>query len=177
MKTNKRKQKITPADSISSIFTARRDLLAGAKAVVRGSSFSVEESDLLVSLYGAREFDWDDLAHDQDGFVAFQELERFLVHNPSLLSRRIRKLAAAKPPLVEVASVDPKSGLHFNSQRVRITNEGAKRIAPVWEKFCRMSAKVLRGVPQRLLEAHYEVNQHVSKFIRDRREAATDFTV
>ena len=177
MRTNRRKQKLTPAEVISGVFTARRDLLVGAKAVVAGSGFSVEESDLLVSLYGVREFDWDDLAHDQDNYVAFKELEKFLVHNPSLLSRRIRKLAEAKPPLVEVASVDPKSGLHFNSQRVRITDEGVKRIAPVWERFCRMSANLLEGIPQHLLDAHHQVNELISERIRQRREAATDFSL
>jgi hypothetical protein len=176
MKSHKQTRKIEPAEVISGVFTARRDLLVGAKAVVAGSGFTVEESDLLVSLYGVREFDWDDLPHDQDSFVAFKELEKFLVHNPSLLSRRIRKLAEAKPPLVEVASVDPKSGLHFNSQRVRITNEGVKRIAPVWARFCRMSANLLEGIPQRLLDAHHEVNELISRRVRARREAARDFS-
>jgi hypothetical protein len=177
MKSHKQTRKIEPAEVISGVFTARRDLLVGAKAVVAGSGFTVEESDLLVSLYGVREFNWDDLAHDQDNYVAFKELEKFLVHNPSLLSRRIRKLAEVKPPLVEVASVDPRSGLHFNSQRVRITDEGVKRIAPVWERFCRMSANLVEGIPQRRLEAHHEVNELISERIRQRREAATDFSL
>src|ERR1043166_5562764 len=113
MRKKKPAEAIEPTDTVSSIFTARRDLLQGVKSVVAGSGFTVEETDLLVSLYGVRELGWDDLPHDKEDFVAFKKLERFLVHNPSLLSRRIRKLAAEKPPLVEVAEVDARtSGLH-----------------------------------------------------------------
>ena len=98
---------------------------------------------------GSRVLDWDDLEHDTEGFVAFNQLERYLVHNPSLLSRRIRKLADAKPPLLEVADADPASGQHFNAKRVRITKEGVKRIGPVWKRFQQMSANLLEGIPQR----------------------------
>src|SRR5205814_6426083 len=89
---------IEPTDTVSSVFTARRDLIQGVKSVVAGSGLTVEETDLLVALFGVRELGWDDLPHDKENYVAFKELERFLVHNPSLLSRRIRKLAAEKPP-------------------------------------------------------------------------------
>src|ERR1017187_7270677 len=99
-------------------------------------------------------------------YVAFKELERFMVHNPSLLSRRIRKLADAKPPLVEVAEAKAGTGLHFNALRVRITAEGAKRIKPVWERFAQMSANLLQGISPRLLESHYRVNQEISARIR-----------
>ena len=174
MTKDKRTAPVEPTDTISSVFVTRRDLLHGVKAVVAGSGFTVEEADLLVSLYGARELDWDDLDHDEEGFVAFNQLERFLVHNPSLLSRRIRKLADAKPALLEVADADLASGQHFNSKRVRITGEGVKRIAPVWKRFQQMSAKLLAGIPQRLLDAHYDVNQRISAEIRKRRSGLSD---
>jgi len=177
MRQKKSAPAIEPTDTVSSIFTARRDLLAVVKAVVAGSRFSVEEADLLVSLYGARELDWSDLEHDREGFVAFNQLERFLVHNPSLLSRRIRKLADAKPPLLEVADADLALGQHFNSKRVRITKEGVKRIKPVWERFAQMSANLLQGIPPRLLEAHFQVNEQISARIRARRQSAKDFSV
>ena len=169
-----RKTRIEPTETISSVFVARRDLLHGVKAVVAGSGFTVEEADLLVSLYGVRELNWDDLEHDKEGFVAFNQLERYLVHNPSLLSRRIRKLADAKPALLEVADADRTSGQHFNAKRVRITKEGVKRIEPVWRRFQQMSAKLVAGIPQRLLEAHYDVNQRISAEIRKRRSGLSD---
>ena len=169
-----RKTQIEPTETISSVFVARRDLLHGVKAVVAGSGFTVEEADLLVSLYGARELDWDDLEHDEEGFVAFNQLERYLVHAPSLLSRRIRKLADAKPALLEVADADRTSGQHFNAKRVRITKEGVKRIEPVWKRFQQMSVKLLAGIPQRLLDAHYDVNQRISAEIRKRRSGLSD---
>jgi len=168
---------IEPTDTVTSIFAARRDLLQGVKAVVAGSGFTVEEADLLVSLYGARELDWNDLEHDREGFVAFNQLERFLVHNPSLLSRRIRKLATAKPALLEVAEADLALGQHFNSKRVRITKAGAKRTEPIWKRFQQMSAIVLEGIPPRLLLAHHRVNQEISARIRARRQSAKDFLV
>jgi hypothetical protein len=169
-----RTKPVEATDIISGIFVTRRDLLHGVKAVVAGSGFTVEESDLLVSLYGARVLDWDDLEHDKDGFVAFNQLERYLVHNPSLLSRRIRKLADATPPLVEVADADPASGQHFNSKRARITKEGVMRIEPVWKRFRHMSATLLAAIPQHLLKAHYEVNQRISAEIRKRRSGLSD---
>ena len=164
-----------PADNVGSIFAARRDLLLSVRAVVRGSGLSVEEADLLVVLYGVRELGWDDLPQDEQGYVAFQELEHYLVHNPSLLSRRIRKLADARPPLLEVASVHPESGLHRNSNRVRITKEGIKRAEPVWKRFGQMSAKVLDGIPEQLLNAHCQVNEEISARIRKRRSGAKNF--
>ena len=97
------KKKIEPTDTVGSIFTTRRDLVQCVKAAIAGSGFTLEQSDLLVSLYGIRELGWDDLPHDADGYATFKELELFLVHSATLLSRRIRKLAATKPQLVEVA--------------------------------------------------------------------------
>jgi hypothetical protein len=166
---------IEPTDVVSGIFTARRDLLQGVKFVLAGSGLTVEEADLLVSLYGVRELGWDDLKQDEDKFVAFKKLESFLVHNPSLLSRRIRKLSEAKPPLVEVAKAGAEQ--HFNALRVRITDEGVRRVRPVWERYARMSANLLRDIPQHLLKAHHEVNERISRRIRERREAAKDFSV
>ncbi len=164
-----------PADNVSSIFGARRDLLLAVRTVVKGSGFSVEESDLLIALYGVRMLDWNDLAHDEEGYVLFHELEVFLVHNPSLLSRRIRKLASLKPALVEIASVSATSGLHRNSNRVRISKEGVKRVEPIWTKFCEVSSKILDGIPRDMLEAHFAVNEEISARIRKRRAGMKNF--
>ena len=178
MTKKKSAQTIEPTDTIGGIFAVRRDLLQGVKSVVAGSGFTVEESDLLVCLFGVRELGWNDLPHDVEDYVPFKELEHYLVHNPSLLSRRISKLATAKPPLVEVAQVDARtSGLHFNALRVRITRAGIRQIKPVWERFARMSANLLQGIPERLLEAHYQVNEAISARIRARRQSAQDFSV
>ena len=49
---------------------------------------------------------------------------------------------------------DPKSRLHFNAQRARITPEGVRRIRPVWDRYSAMSANLLKGIPQQLLDAH-----------------------
>src|SRR5712691_3047012 len=70
----KSKPSVEPTDTITSIFTARRDLLQGVKSGLAGSGFTVEEADLLVSLYGVRELGWHDLPHDAENFVALKEL-------------------------------------------------------------------------------------------------------
>ena len=158
------------SETISSIFTARRDLLHGVKAAVKGSLFTVEEADLLISLYGARDLGWTDLEHDQAGYVTYRQLESFLVHNASLLSRRIIKLASARPALVEVADGDVAAGQHFNSKRARITDHGAKAIAPVWQRYQAMSAELLRGIKDEQRIAHHAVNTAISQRIRERRD-------
>ena len=158
------------SETISSIFTARRDLLHGVKAAVKGSLFTVEEADLLISLYGVRDLGWTDLEHDQAGYVTYRQLESFLVHNASLLSRRIIKLASARPALVEVADGDVAAGQHFNSKRARITDHGAKAIAPVWQRYQAMSAELLRGIKDEQRIAHHAVNTAISQRIRERRD-------
>jgi len=165
---------VKPTDVIGGIFTARRDLLHGVKLVVAGSAFSVDEADLLISLYCAKELEWDDLGHDKKGFVSFGELERYLVHNPSLLSRRIKKLASARPPLCEVAEANLALGQHPNAKRVRITKEGIKRIEPVWKRYQQMAATLLDCIPQCDLQTHYHVNAKISERIRQRRDGLND---
>lgn len=165
---------LDPTDTVISIFTARRDLLQIVRLVVAGSGLSVEEADLMVMLYGIKDLEWTELPQDADGYIAFKELESYLVHNPSLLSRRIRKLAAVKPPLVEVAEAKAGSALHFNALRVRITAEGIKRIKPVWDRYTYISAKLVHDISPRLLEAHYQVNEEISTRIQERRWSAKD---
>ena len=174
MTKDKRTTPAKPTDTVSSIFTARRDLLHGVRAVVAGSGFSVEEADLLISLYGVKELDWDDLEHDKESFVAFNQLERYLVHSASLLSRRISKLADTKPSLVEIAEADRASGQHCNAKRVRITKKGAKRIEPVWKRYEQMATILLEGIPQRDLLIHGQVNDLISHRIRQRRDGLND---
>ncbi len=162
MKKNAQAGAVDPTDVLGGIFTSRRDLLYGIKAVVAGSGFTVEQCDLLITLYGARVLGWDDLEHDAEGFVAFNRLERYLVHNASLLSRRIGKLAGRKPPLLKVEGVERESGLHFNAKRVRITDAGVRQIEPVWRRYQKLSAALVEGIPQDLLKSHLKVNEQIS---------------
>jgi len=156
-------------ETVSSIFVARRDLLHGAKLVIQGSPFTVEEADLLVSLYGVKELGWNDLEPDIDGYVTYRQLENFLVHSASLLSRRIIKLAKVKPALLEVADGDVTAGQHFNSKRVRITAQGIKAIKPVWERYQVLSAELVQGFTGEQRIGHYAVNTGISQKIRERR--------
>ena len=166
---------VEPIDTIGSIFTARRDLVKVVKSVLADSGLTIEECDLLVSLYGAKVLMWNDLEHDSEGYVTYRVLESFLVHNPCMLSRRVRKMTNHKPPLVEVDKAG--GGQHFNALRVRITDAGIQRIVPVWERYSRMAANLLRGLDQTTLQTHLAVNQEIIKRIHARRQAANDFTV
>ena len=47
----------------------------------------------------------------------------------------------------------------------------------MWERFARMSANLLQGIPPHLLEAHHRVNEEISARIRARRQSAKDFLV
>ena len=58
---------VGPVYNISSLFAARRDLRPTAKLLIQGSGLSVEESDLLVLLYGFSKLGWDDCAVEADG--------------------------------------------------------------------------------------------------------------
>jgi len=47
----------------------------------------------------------------------------------------------------------------------------------VWQRFARMSANLLQGIPPRLLAAHHQVNEEISARVRARRQSAKDFLV
>ena len=159
-------EKLPYTETINSIFTARRDLMFASKWAIEGSKFTMEQADLLVALYGVKVLGWDDLKEDKDGYVPYRQLEKFLVHNPSLLSRRIIKLANAKPPLVVVKDGDVAAGQHFNSKRVCLTEHGVKAIAPVWKRYETMAEKLLQDTDAGEREIHYKVNNEISSRIR-----------
>ena len=113
MSKNKPAPAIEPTDTVGSIFAARRDLLPGVKAVVAGSGFTVEETDLLACLYGVRELRWVDLPHDEEDYVVRRKRKTFRVRLNwprafkisvfiSRVSRRSRGSAAAQIPFKTV---------------------------------------------------------------------------
>ena len=165
--------KLDPVYNIASIFSAHRDLRPYAKLTLGNSALTVEEADMLVLLLGLREMGWDDCPVYDEGFVNFLDLKEVLVHDPSLFARRIKKLAGPGCRYVEVRKVkkgtDPR--LHGNCQQVRITKAGITVTKPIWERFRKLSAELLKGISTTELKAHVRVNELISKRLRDRREA------
>ena len=158
-----------PVYNLTSIFTAHRDLRRPAKLTLGDSGLSTEEADILVFLLGAAQLGWDDLPLNAEGLVALKDLRMALVYDPSLFGRRIRKLATQKEPLVEVRRMKTpaKLKLHGNSQGARITKAGIATATRIWESFRRLSTKLLNGLPQADLEVHVQVNETISKRLRD----------
>jgi hypothetical protein len=168
-----------PVCSVSSIFTAHRDLRPYAKLTLTDCGLSLEEADILVLLMGLKEFGWDDCPVDAEGYVTFKDLKAALVHDASLFARRIKKLAAPDCGMVEVRRIVKQAapGLHGNTQRVRITEAGIAAAQPIWERFRRLSAKLfeaesLRDLSKADIQAHLKVNDAICKALREWRDPA-----
>src|SRR3954471_11213070 len=90
----RRAKSFDPVFCLTSIFTARRDLLGPINSEVlrRDSPVTVDEADALIFLFGISNLGWDELHPDEDGYVAISDLRSVLVHDRGLFSRRIQKL-------------------------------------------------------------------------------------
>ena len=161
--------------TIRSLFRAHRELKLGLPWVVKNTRLTMEEADLLLCLYGVNEPGQDTLARDGHGFVTCHELADTLIQNPSLLSRRIIRLAKHSPPLVEVAKGDAAVGHHWNSKRVRITSDGGKEIAGVWERYQVLAASLLQGIPEPDRVTHQQINRDIRRRIRAGRACLETF--
>jgi len=156
---------VEPVDCLASTFTARRDLLLPIrKAVLKELPLTVDEGDTLTLLYGLRKLGWTDVPVDRDGFVAVGDLRRSLVHDPGKFSRRIKDYA--QRGLIEVReSADRRS----YAGAARITEAGIEMARLVWERYRKLAAHLLAGVPQADLEAHCRVNEAISACIKAKR--------
>ena len=162
--------KRSAVNNVASIFEARRDLRPLAKLIVKGFGLGVEETDILVFLYGIK-LGWPEPCPSYDGYVNFTDLKSLLVHDPSLFSRRIKKLE--EDGLVHIRpSKEGDPTLHAKAQQVRIEEAGTKKVAPVWERYCRFCEELLKGFSKDELDAHHKVNKGISRILRDRRDPA-----
>lgn len=151
-----------PVDCLASIFTTRRDLLLPIRrAVLRELPLTVDEGDTLTLLYGLRKLGWRDVPVDRDGFVAVADLRRALVHDPGKFSRRIRDYA--KRGLIEVSKSPVRRGY---AEAVRITDAGIGMARLVWDRYRKLAAHLLAGVPQADLDAHCRVNEVISAAVK-----------
>lgn len=156
-------EKLQAVQSFTSIFEAARDLRAAVTSrALRGSGLTDLDADLLVTLIGAER---SSLAVDTEGWVLSADLERRLVYEKSMLSRRLTALRSRG--WIDVDRVDPSKlpeewrSLHGNSKRIKITDEGRSAVRPVWEAYCNMADMLLEKVPQEVLQAHYALNDYI----------------
>jgi hypothetical protein len=177
--TAKPSPRCDPVYNVASIFSAQRDLRPYAKLTLGDSGLSVEEADVLVTLYGLTELKWTDCPVGRDGFVTSANVKDLLTHDASLYARRIKKLAGLGYRLVEVRRVPKKAapGLHGNTQQIRITDAGIAAARPIWESFRKLAAKLfasdlLKSFSASDLEVHARINDAISQTLRDWRDPA-----
>jgi DNA-binding MarR family transcriptional regulator len=158
------------ADNVSSVFEARRDLRPAAKLIVKGSGLGIEEADILILLYSVRKLGGTE-CQSYGGYVNFTDLKKAMVHDPSLFSRRVKRLE--KDGLVHVRpSREGDPALHAKAQQVRIEDAGVKVVAPIWKRYCEFSEELLKGFTKAELDNHYRVNREMSRIVRDRLDPA-----
>jgi DNA-binding MarR family transcriptional regulator len=157
-----------PGASLGSIFTTRSDLVKAIRElVICDFDLTLEETELLVELNGAQNVDTWEMKPDEDGWVTARQLKEELVHERTLLSRRLAKLE--KDGLLETCKLFEteygKTGryrnLHRNSQMVRITQAGAEKIAPIWRLYGELEERLMKGVSPEQRRIHYKVNQSI----------------
>jgi DNA-binding MarR family transcriptional regulator len=154
-----------PVFCLTSIFTARRDLLKpiSSEVLSRDSPVTVDEADALIFLFGISELGWDAVSIDEEGYVAISYLRSVLVHDRGLFSRRIQKLE-------QDGLIEGKQQMMLNRhrrylKRVRITNAGVKIARSIWGRYRALAGKLLAGLSQEDLQTQCRVNQHISEAI------------
>ncbi len=163
--SKKRAEAFQPVFCLTSIFTARRDVLTAINNEVLSddSPVTVDEADVLIFLFGMTKLGWMELDLDEEGYVSISDLRAVLVHDRGLFSRRIQKLE--QDGFIEGKQLLRRKGSRRYVQRVRITTAGLKVAGLIWKRYCKMAARIVKGLSQEELECHYRVNQHISETI------------
>ena len=158
-----------PVYNISTLFNATRDLRPYAKRALVNTGLSIEESDILIALYGESELNWNELPVNPEGLIALKNLREALVQDASLFGRRLKTLTAMTPPLVELEDMKshPLFPVHGNSQGARLTPAGKAVAGKIWESFIRLSTRLLDGIPKEKLSIHEEINRTISQRLKE----------
>jgi hypothetical protein len=136
---------------VGSIFRVRRDLVALVKEhVIAGSGLTLEETDLLLDIYGAVELGWPDPKATKGGWVTLSALKKSLVHAPELITRRLADLENSG--LVEMASMTREEtrelGIDAKSKKVRLLPKGSEKGKMVYDRYCGVCLKLLNRLPK-----------------------------
>lgn len=153
-------QAVSAADVLGSVFIAQRVLLESLrKQVLAGSGLTPEVAEILVELFLAGGVLSSAEHSDAEGFVSFRELRSGLGYSAGLLSRRIGFIC--QRGWAETARIEAgiASGLHGNSQKVRITEFGKAKVGPVWRRYDELAQRLLAGIPPEDLGVHYRINE------------------
>jgi len=155
--------KVLAIDVLISIGIAQRALLKTIQwQVLAGSGLTLEIAELLIELSLPEHL-------DAEGYLSFRELREALGYSGGLLSRRIGCLCDSLWAETKRAAPNLERGVHGNSQKVRITDCGRNKIAPIWRKYELLAEELLEGVSQADREAHYRLNKQICDKIRPQR--------
>jgi hypothetical protein len=140
---------------VGSIFRVRRDLVGLIKEhVIKGSGLTLEQTDLLLDIYGAVELGWPDPKAIKGGWVTLAAIKKSLVHAPELLTRRLSDLETSG--LLEMASMTREEtrelGIDSKSKKVRVRPKGVEKGKMVYDRYCGVCLQLLKRLPQENLD-------------------------
>lgn len=156
---------------IGSLFRLRRDLVPHIqKRVLADVKLTMDEADLLLDLYQAWKLKCEEPNADAEGFVSFRALRKSLL-NPTLFSRRISKLNRAsllelREDKENVKNLPKEEKVDKRSKSARITQEGIRQIAPLYERYGKLCDELLQDIPGKDQKTVYQVNLSVIKKLR-----------
>lgn len=128
----------------------------------------MEEADLLLALFGAAKGGWTEIRKDEEGYVSFRDLKASLVHSPAALTRRVAAMKSSG--LIESRKihegVGPKVKVDKKMVAVRITEGGIVKAQSVFERYCRLSVRLLADLPEPDKRALLRINEAISQKAR-----------
>jgi len=160
------------AGIIGSILRVRRDLVALVKKhVIAGSGLTLEQTDLLLDIYGATELGWPDPQAIKGGWVTFAALKKSLVHSPELLTRRLADLE--RMGMVNTASMDGEEtrelGIDAKSRKVRLQAKGTEKGKLIYDRYGRVCLQLLNRLPPKNLQDAMKVRAFNEALLAARR--------
>lgn len=158
---------VAAGDVVGAMFIAQRAVLGALRdQVLAGTGLTPELAEILVELYLAGSHLSSPEHADTEGFVPFRDLRGALGYSAGLLSRRIGWLAENHWVETQRARPSAVQGLHGNCQKVRITELGREKIAPIWQGYDSLAQRLLAGISPSDLAAHYRINEAIVAQLR-----------
>lgn len=162
---------VAPVSSVGIVFRTRRDLLrvTVGPEVLADSQLPIELANILVDLHGAINLHWPD-PEAHNGHVTFRDLLETSVHDDTFsdatLSLRLKRLQQKGLLVVEkIPESGPGAELRSRGDRtwVSITPAGVEIASSIWDRYHRMSERLLEGAPQADAQAHYRFSAFISR--------------
>ena len=158
---------VSAGDVIGGLFIAQRIVLEATRTqALAGTGLSPELAEILIELYLAGEKLSSLECVDAEGFVPSRVLLAALGYSAGLLSRRTGWLCEHGWAETKRTTPNPGGGLHGNCQKVRITEPGKAKIAPIWQSYDKLARHLLADLSPSDLAAHYRVNEIIASKLR-----------